>query len=656
MKRVLITGINGFVGSHLAEYILSNNFGEVFGLIRNKDVEKENIAGILNKIQMKECDINDAYSVKKVIEDVEPDLIFHLAAQSYVPSSWSSPVETMQTNVMGSMNIFEAVRNCKNNPIIQIAGSSEEYGMVYENEVPMTEDNPLRPLSPYGVSKVAMDLLGYQYHQSYGLKIIRTRAFNHSIIGEMPVIVREKKSSLIDIVPIQDLRKKREKAGDELWNVPKYQIWDGKNFVNIVHMSAHFLREDRRIYVVNVPSGLIKCTSGHSLLNEKYEEIKAKEVKKGDKIAAGSFPATIRKIKNTKEVAYLLGAMCAEGCVKEDRRVTFTNTDNKFLNKIKRIFIKNFEGYVSEQHYKGVTTLSFNGNKWFVSFIKDSIYTKYFDKKVPKSIINADINAQKSFLDGFNKGDGFTGNSYSPKRKHKQYTTKSPTLAMGLCYLISTALKTKYSISYEDRNAGYYHIYIHSTKKDRKNWGRHLEKPENEITKLLYKTIKEKKAVYDFETKSHHFMSGPGRIIVHNTGPRRGEVFVTSNWAKQIALIEAKKQEPVIKVGALDSIRDFTDVRDIVRAYWLATQKCKYGEAYNLCSEKGVVMKDLLNLLFSLSKVKPKVEQDPDRLRPSDVKILLGSCKKFKKQTGWKAEIPFEKTMEDLLNYWREKI
>lgn len=307
------------MGSHLTEYLLDNVPSEIYGLVRNKDVEKHNIEHLLDKITIRECDINDAYSVKTIIEDIEPDIIFHLAAQSYVPSSWSSPVETMQTNVIGSMNIFEAVRNSKLDTIIQIAGSSEEYGMVYENEVPITEDNPLRPLSPYGVSKVAMDLLGYQYHQSYGLKIIRTRAFNH-------------------------------------------------------------------------------------------------------------------------------------------------------------------------------------------------------------------------------------------------------------------------------------------------------------------------------------------------TGPRRGEVFVTSNWAKQIAMIEAKKQDAVIKVGALDSIRDFTDVRDIVRAYWLATQKGKFGEAYNICSGKGILMKDLLNLLLSLSKIKPKIEKDPSRLRPSDVKILLGDCKKFSKETGWKAEIPFEKTMEDLLNYWREKI
>lgn len=319
MVNILITGINGFVGSHLSEYILNNDLGKVYGIIRNKDVNRDNISHILDKIEIMDCDINDAYSVRSVINEIEPDFIFHLAAQSYVPSSWSSPAETITTNVLGSLNIFEAVRNSKADPVIQIAGSSEEYGLVHEDEVPMTEDNPLRPLSPYGVSKVSMDLLGYQYNKSYGMKVVRTRAFNH-------------------------------------------------------------------------------------------------------------------------------------------------------------------------------------------------------------------------------------------------------------------------------------------------------------------------------------------------TGPRRGDVFVASNWAKQVALIEAKKQEPVIKVGALDSVRDFTDVRDMVRAYWLSTQKCDYGEVYNICSGKGITMKELLDLFLSLAKVKPEIKEDPARIRPSDVKVLLGSCEKFKKATGWKPEIPFEKTVEDLLNYWRDKV
>jgi GDP-4-dehydro-6-deoxy-D-mannose reductase len=315
--RVLITGITGFAGSHLAEFLLSKNY-EVHGIKRWRS-DTANIESFKDKITLHECDISDFHSVSAVMGKVKPEKIFHLAAQSFVPSSWSAPSETITTNVIGELNIFEAAKELKINPWIQIACSSEEYGMVYENEVPIKETNPLRPLSPYAVSKVAQDLLGYQYNQSYKLNIVRTRAFNHE-------------------------------------------------------------------------------------------------------------------------------------------------------------------------------------------------------------------------------------------------------------------------------------------------------------------------------------------------GPRRGEVFVTSNFAKQIADIEKKKNPPVIYVGNLDARRDYTDVRDTVRAYWLATEKCIAGEVYNICSGRDWKIKDMLNYLLSLSKIKVEIKQDPARMRPSDVQILLGDNTKFTKQTGWKIEIPFEKTLEDLLNYWRARV
>jgi len=319
MKKVLITGANGFVGSHLSEYILNNKLGEVYGAYRTKNEDFSNIKGILKKIELIECDITDSYSVDKTIAEVKPDYIFHLAAQAFVPSSWKSPVETLNTNIVGSLNLFEAIKKNNKNITIQIAGSSEEYGFVKEDEVPITEDNPLRPLSPYGVSKVAMDLLGYQYNKSYGLKIIRTRAFNHE-------------------------------------------------------------------------------------------------------------------------------------------------------------------------------------------------------------------------------------------------------------------------------------------------------------------------------------------------GPRRGESYVTSNFAKQVALIEAGEQEPVLMVGNLKAKRDYTDVRDTVRAYWLAAEKCIPGEAYNIATGKAYEIQKIVDILKELTKKDFEIKQDPKRLRPSDVQILLGDSSKFRKQTGWKPEIPFETTMKDLLDYWREKI
>ena len=157
-----------------------------------------------------------------------------------------------------------------------------------------------------------------------------------------------------------------------------------------------------------------------------------------------------------------------------------------------------------------------------------------------------------------------------------------------------------------------------------------------------------------------YFMSYGIRAIrtrgFNHTGPRRGEVFVTSNFAKQVATIEAGKAPAVIKVGNLDAVRDFTDVRDMVRGYVLATEKGKPGEVYNLASGKAITIRAMLDKLIALAKVEVKVETDPARLRPSDVEVLIGDYSKFHADTGWEPKIPFDQTLEDLLNYWRQRI
>ena len=177
--KVLITGITGFVGSHLADYLLAKPEVEVYGIYRWRS-DTKNVNHIRDKLKLWECDMKDASSVMRIISEVLPDKIFHLAAQSFVPTSWHAPAETLTTNIVGELNIFESVRQAGINPRIQIAGSSEEYGLVYENELPIKESNPLRPLSPYGVSKVGQDLLAYQYYRSYKLNVVRTRGFNHT--------------------------------------------------------------------------------------------------------------------------------------------------------------------------------------------------------------------------------------------------------------------------------------------------------------------------------------------------------------------------------------------------------------------------------------------------------------------------------------------
>ena len=147
------------------------------------------------------------------------------------------------------------------------------------------------------------------------------------------------------------------------------------------------------------------------------------------------------------------------------------------------------------------------------------------------------------------------------------------------------------------------------------------------------------------------------RMFTH-TGPRRGDVFAESSFAKQIAMIEEKKIPPIIEVGNLDSLRTFADVRDAVRAYYiLLTKNPKPGEVYNIGGEYTCSVRDMLNFLIKNSKIKNiKIRVDKKRLRPIDADLQIPDCSKFKNHTGWKPKVKFEKTMLDLLTYWREKV
>lgn len=184
INKVLITGITGFVGSHLADYILVE-FPDVqiLGLARWRS-PKDNIKHILNKITLCFGDLVDLSSLETILKEHKPDVIFHLAAQSYVDFSFLAPVSTLEANVIGTCNLLEAVKRLKldsgYNPVVHICSSSECYGQVKENEVPIKEDNPFRPASPYAVSKVAEDMLGLQYWLSWKIKTIRTRMFTHT--------------------------------------------------------------------------------------------------------------------------------------------------------------------------------------------------------------------------------------------------------------------------------------------------------------------------------------------------------------------------------------------------------------------------------------------------------------------------------------------
>ena len=182
-KRVLILGISGFAGSHLAEQLLDLKC-EVHGTIRRHAVPKhENIEHLRGKLFLHEADITSTERILGIFEEIRPNAVFHLAAESFVPTSFREPVRVSHNNIEGTINIFEAARKYDNDlESIQVACSSEQYGLVDPSEVPVIEDlkkNPFRPRSVYGITKVATEQIAWLYHNSYNVPSIITRGFNH---------------------------------------------------------------------------------------------------------------------------------------------------------------------------------------------------------------------------------------------------------------------------------------------------------------------------------------------------------------------------------------------------------------------------------------------------------------------------------------------
>jgi GDPmannose 4,6-dehydratase/GDP-4-dehydro-6-deoxy-D-mannose reductase len=178
--HILITGITGMVGSHLAEYILAHHPGvTVHGLVRWRS-PLDNIQAILPQVQLHYAELRDLNSLVVMLNKIKPERIFHLAAQSFVTTSFDAPADTIHTNVIGTTNLLDAVRLTGIDPLIHICSSSEVYGQVTEDELPIRETNPFRPASPYAVSKTGEDMISLQYFLSYGIKTIRTRMFTHT--------------------------------------------------------------------------------------------------------------------------------------------------------------------------------------------------------------------------------------------------------------------------------------------------------------------------------------------------------------------------------------------------------------------------------------------------------------------------------------------
>jgi len=185
-KNAFITGITGMVGSHLADFLINNTNWKIFGLARWND-SFENIEHLSDEINKKERieiiygDLNDLSSLLVAVEKSKPDYVFHLAAQSYPHTSFDSPGETLQTNIIGTSNLLEAIKkSLYKNSIIHVCASSEVFGRVSSDKLPINEECSFYPASPYSISKVGTDLIGRYYAEAYGMTIMTTRMFTHT--------------------------------------------------------------------------------------------------------------------------------------------------------------------------------------------------------------------------------------------------------------------------------------------------------------------------------------------------------------------------------------------------------------------------------------------------------------------------------------------
>jgi GDP-4-dehydro-6-deoxy-D-mannose reductase len=172
--KAFITGISGFVGSYLAKLLIDKGY-EVFGITYSKDIK-------YNNLKVFKCDLRDGESLKKILNDIKPDHIYHLAGITSIPQSLKNPEATYETNILGSMNLFEASRNIKTR--ILFVGSGDEYGLVDNKDIPINERVLLRPLNFYSVSKASADMMAFQYFKNYNMDIVRVRPFNHTGPGQ----------------------------------------------------------------------------------------------------------------------------------------------------------------------------------------------------------------------------------------------------------------------------------------------------------------------------------------------------------------------------------------------------------------------------------------------------------------------------------------
>jgi GDP-4-dehydro-6-deoxy-D-mannose reductase len=212
-KTALITGAEGFIGSHMARFLQAKSWNVVGTYL----AEGPNSFPKLRNLQFTQCDLRNGQRIAQLLTELRPTHVFHLGAQSLPTVSWADPVRTFESNIMGSLNLFESVRHMKRRPIVVSACSSAEYGNVPTSAIPVTEEQPLKPLHPYGISKVCLDLLAREYFLDYGIAAVNVRLFNTTGPGKtndapsdfVRQLVRIKKGMQPPVIEVGNLKPRR---------------------------------------------------------------------------------------------------------------------------------------------------------------------------------------------------------------------------------------------------------------------------------------------------------------------------------------------------------------------------------------------------------------------------------------------------------------
>ena len=649
-KRALITGITGQDGSYLAELLLEKGY-EVFGMTRRSSTNSfDRIAHIIDRVILLSGDLLDEHSLATAIRESRPDEIYNLAAQSFVPTSWSQPVLTAEFTAVGVGRLLEAMRAVKSDARFYQASSSEMFGKVVET--PQAEKTPFYPRSPYGVAKVFGHWITVNYRESYGLFACSGILFNHeSIPGRTPVIIRRR--GLIDVVSIDEVLHARPKGpAYQRFDVEDLEVWDGERFVDVLQGTAYHhapLKRNKGVTRIEARCGTITTTADHVVFLAQ-DERPAAQVAPGDRVLQASLPCSPNVTKIRPELAWLLGAFVGDGSAyMSGGRVAarFTNNDVALRRRFEEVWRQVACGWATESatasgFHIGATVgaLALNGNAAFTSWLHEMCYTHSGHKRVPTIVLNGDEQTWVHFLEGYNATDGLKAGS--PRYPFKNFKTNSPVLAMGLWWLASKALGQEpvlnLDIGPRERPGPFYSINLRTPMITGK--GAHLRRDRAEVKKVV--PLPDYDGwLYDLTTTSGRFHAGVGEWVIHNS-PRRGLEFVTRKITDAAARIKLGKAKDV-HMGNLDARRDWGYAPDYVRAMWLMLQQ-ERPDDYVIATGVTRTVRELVEVAFQCVGLdwRTHVVPDPKFIRPAEVDVLVGDASKAKHKLGWAPTVGFE--------------